>query len=281
MFGFFLGLLTRRVSITILGAGLLLQGYWLFGPEDEGLGFAVRSLADRTAAQAAADLPDRKGAVTLAVLPLLNDQSQVVSRRLRSAIAVQGRYQIIEESLLGRLLDEIGRSAQRIATLDEAVAAARRIGADIVIFGQVTRLVRDGTNASVAVDLRMAERDTGQAVFVKHYEDRIEGRASSLSYWRARLADSPKPRRALIWICWTLLLPLVTAGLIRRVTAEESNVLNAALLLGYSVIDGLVACGLTGFWLVSWWTVTAVGLATVLAGIYNLRIATAIDELRT
>lgn len=256
------------------------QAYWLLKPEDQGLGFARRTLASSTAERIAADLPERPGKTTIAITPLANDPSGVIVRNIRAAIANRGRYEVIEDSFLQRTLSEFRGSATAITKLEDAVVSARRIGADLVLFGEVTRFARDANDVFVGVDLRLAERDSGQAILVRHYENRVTGTPASLSYWQARLADSSKPRRVVIWCCFVLLLPVLTSGVIRRITAEESNAANALLLGGYAAVSGLLAYGLTGFWIASWWTLMVVVAGAGLAGTYTYKVATFLDQMR-
>lgn len=280
MFPFLFGLLARPVVASALGLAVLFQGYWLFGPEDEQIGFAGRTLAARTATAVASDLPDRNGVVTLAVLPFRNDENEAFGRRIRDAIANHGRYVLVEESFVQRVLREVRGQPLSASTLEEAGGAARRIGADAVLFGDVIGFSADRGDARIAVDLRMVERESAEAVFGRRYEDRIERSPARLTYWRARLADSSKIQRVALWILVSLLLPLAAAPLIRRVVEEESNVRNALLVLGLTGVNGLLAWGLTGFWLASGWSVLVLFLALVAGAVYNYQVATVIDELR-
>ena len=280
MFGFVLGLLARPVVASAVGLAVLVQAYALLGPEDEQFGFAGRTLAGRTAATVVADLPDRQGVATLAVLPLRNDPDGVLARRIREEVTNRGRYVLVEESFVQRVLREVRGQPLAPSTLEDAVRAARRIGADAVLFGDVGRFSTEQGDARIGLDLRMVERDSGQAVFGRRYEDRIEPSPVRLAYWRARLADSSKIQRVALWILLALLLPLAAARLIRRVLEEESNTRNALLVLALTAVNGLLAWGLTGFWLPTGWSVLVVLLAVVTGAMYNYKVATVIDELR-
>lgn len=280
MIGFLLGILSRPFAVALLLGVTLVQAWWLIGPDDEPLGFARRNVAARTAAVVALEIPGRDGITTLAVLPLRNDPNEVVTRRLKEAIADRGRYEIIEESLFRRLIAQLRKTPIPPLTAADAVSAARQIGADAVLFGEVTRFSGQQGEAMLAIDVRMAERQSGHAVWVKHYEEQLSGAPTTADYWRARLADSNKPQRVVIWVCLVLLLPLVTAPLIRRVTAEESNALNLVMLVSYTAVGVVAAWALTGFWVPSWWTALALLLAMGSAAVYNYKVTSVIDELR-
>lgn len=280
MIGFLLGVLARPLAVALLVGVTVIQAWWLIGPDDEPLGFARRNVAARTAAVVALEIPGRDGITTLAILPLRNDPNEVVTRRLKESIAARGRYEIIEESLFRRLLAQLRKTPVPPFTVAEAVSVARQIGADAVLFGEVTRFSGQQGEAMLAIDVRLAERESGQAVWVKHYEEQLSGAPTTVDYWRARLADANKPQRVVIWVCLVLLLPLVTAPLVRRVTAEESNALNLGMLVAYTAVGAAAAWALTGFWVPSWWTAFALLLAMGSAAVYNYKVASVIDELR-
>lgn len=275
-----IGVLSHPLAVTLLIALLLVQGWWLVGPGDEPLGFARRNIAARTAAVVALELPGRDGITTIAVLPLRNDPNEIVTRRLTDAIGERGRYEIVYESLFRRILARLRWAPPPPSSVADAVSAARQIGADGVVFGEVIRFTGAQGEAMLGVDIRMAERDSGDAVFGKHYEEVIAGAPAAADYWRARLADSGKPQRVVLWVMFVLLLPVVTAPLIRRVTVEDSNALNLGLLVVYTALGVAAAWGLTGFWVPSWWTALALLLALGACAAYNFKIATILDELR-
>ena len=104
------------------------------------------------------------------------------------------------------------------------MTAARQLGVDAVLFGEIPEFTAQKDSAALRLELRMAERDSGQAVFVRSYSS---SRADTL---RARIADSSKGRRIFIWVLFTILLPLVTVPLIRRLIAVDSNLMNLGLL---------------------------------------------------
>jgi hypothetical protein len=134
----------------------------------------------------------------------------------------------------------------------------------------------DEDTSRLKLEIRMAERETGQALFARSY---LFGTPEGGSTWRARMINSPKARRALIWVIFTLLLPIICLPLIRRLVARESNLVNLALLLGLTLVDMLVALVLTGFGLLSVWTVIILLLALAGSGYYNYRITAFIQEM--
>jgi hypothetical protein len=267
--------MVKPLIFVAMGLVMLFESYRVFGPMEDSLGFMRRTLAEQVCSEAAEDLPQRQGVSTLAILDLAGDSSDgFVTNTLRQRILTTGKYRLIEESFFRKLMREFGRDSAPISRLTDAVAAARQLGVDAVLFGEIPEFTAQKDAAALKLELRMAERDSGQAVFVRSYSS---SRADNM---RARIADSSKGRRIFIWVLFTFLLPLVTVPLIRRLTAVDSNLLNLGLLLGYTLLDMFAAVLLTGFWIPTLWTAGILLLALACSGYYNYRIASFIEQMK-
>jgi hypothetical protein len=279
----FYGLMGRAfVKPLIFGAvglSMVFEGYQLFGPADDSLGFMRRNLADRICTKVVDDLPRRNGVPSVAVLDFAGDFQGVVSRMLRERIASTGEFQVLEDNFFRKLLREFGKDNAPITRLGDAVATAREIGVDLVVFGEIPEFVARQEFAVLNMEVRVAERESGQAIFAQRYGERLGSTWLGSAYWRARIADSSKGRRIFIWIAFTLLLPLVTIPLIRRLVAVDSNLINLALLLGYTILDMLFALLLTGFWIATIWTTMILILALAGSAYYNYRIAVIVERM--
>jgi hypothetical protein len=271
--------LIKPVLFLVLGISMLYQGYRLIAPAGDDIGFMRRNLAERVSEKVTSGLPRREGVPSLAVLDLVGDEQGYVTRLLREKIAASGGYRVLEEAFLRKLLREFGGQSLSVTRLEDAVAAARRIGVDLILFGDIPEYGVKETTGSLKLELRMAERATGQAIFAQTFAEEIGGSLVLSSYWRARIADSSKGRRIFIWIVFTLLLPLVTIPLIRRLTFEESNLVNLAMLAGYTVVDMLLALLLTGFWIPTIWTAGILILALATSGYYNYHVASLVERM--
>jgi hypothetical protein len=197
---------------------------------------------------------------------------------MRDRITESGKYEVIEESFFRKILREVGWGAKPVSRLDEAVAVARRLGVDTVVFGEVPEFTWSEQKAVLRLELRMADRVSGEASFARSYSETLGG-GTGPGTWRARLADSSKARRVFIWAVFALLLPILASPLIRRLAAEDSNTVNLLMLGGLTAIDVIAAAALASFWLATWWTIAALLAAACLAGYYNFRVTTVIDEL--
>ena len=265
----------KPIIFGALSLTMLWESYRVFGPIEDSLGFMRRVLAEQVCSEAAEDLPQRQGLSTLAILDLAGDSSDgYISSMLRQRVQATGKYRLIEESFFRKLLREFGKDNAPVSTLADAVTAARQLGVDAVLFGEIPEFTAQKNAAAVRLELRMAERDSGQSVFARSYSS---NRADTM---RARIADSSKGRRIFIWVLFTILLPLVTVPLIRRLVAVDSNLLNLGLLVGYTLLDMFVAILLTGFWIPTLWTAGILLFALVASGYYNFRIASFIEQMK-
>ena len=263
-----------------LGTMVFGGSYQIFHPKAESFGFLRRTLADRVAVQVVRDLPGRKTEQTVAVLRLENDPGGFLTGLIDHKIRESGEFVTLSPSLAQRVFAEIHpQEAKSVATMEDALAVARGMGVDRAVFGVLVEFTGGTSEARLRLDLRVVDRASGQAVFARSYDERSGGGVLAPVHWRARLADSSKGLRILVWVAAALLLPLVTAPIIRRLTAIESNGVNLTLLAAYTLVDVLFALLLTGFWVATLWTTLLLLAALVGSLWYNYRVATAIDEL--
>lgn len=272
------GFLLKPYVLACLLGGVAFESYRLLRPAVGDPESVRRQLAAALGARLAAELPRREGIATVAVLEPAGDQGGVVTAALRQAVQAAGTYRLIEEGFLRRMLREFGRDKVPVATLADAVEAARGTGADAVIFGTVAEFAADAHDGRLLLELRMAERDSGRAVFARSYRETVGENYAGLSGWRARMAQSPAGRRILVWAAFTLLLPLLTVPWIRRLTAMESNMVNLGMLIGYTGTDMLFAAFLTGFRISSVWLSALLLVALGAAAYYNYCVASFIAE---
>ncbi len=272
-------LLFKPITMIALFLGFAFEGYRVLGPDGNDVGYMRHRLADSVCTEAAKDLPQRQGLQSLAVLDLAGDSTGVVSAALRSRIEALGTYRLLDESFFRKLMKQLGKNAP-VVRLEDAVDAARKIGVDAVVFGELPQFSATADGAELRLELRMAERDSGKAIFARAYGRTIGGSRITGAYWRARLADSSRGRRIFIWALFTLLLPLITVPLIRRLTSTDSNLTNMGMLLGYTLIDTLFAFFLTGFWIPTLWTAAILLIALGASGYYNYSIMSFVEEMR-
>ncbi len=270
---FFGRILVKPVVIIGLTALLIVESYYLLFPGEAKIPAARRQLADRVCTRVVADLPRREGSPSVAVLDLAGDPNGLVTALLREKIQAADSYRVLERQLFDKMLGEFGRQGAPVSRLTDAVSTARQIGVDLVVFGEVSDFFVDTGRSSLRLEARMAERQSGQAVFARSY---YEGSSGG---WFSRLPDRSLLRRVLIWILLTILLPVVSIPLIRRLIAMDSNITNLLMLLGYTALDMLFAFLLAGFGFPGVWGIVLLVLALAASAFYNYSIASLIEEI--
>jgi hypothetical protein len=272
-------ILIKPVVVIAVGISMLFEGYQLMTPTTSNV-LAVRTdLAEQVCERAVDDLPKSDGVPTLAVLNLAGDDQGVVREILRDRLEASGEYRMMEPGFFRKLMREFGREEDPVSRLEDAVDMARKLGVDLVVFGEIPEFKARKDEAAIRLELRMAERRTGEAVFAHSYSEKIGGDRPGRSSWRAHMAASSKGRRIFVWVAFALLLPLLTVPVIRRVVSVESNLVNLALLVGYTAVDSVLALWLTGFWIAGIGTALILLLALAVSGFYNYVIASFIEEM--
>jgi hypothetical protein len=279
LFGFLGRSLMRPILLLGVLGSAVFGGFHFLGAPEDNPGSMQRSLADKICTQAVQDLPKMANVPSVAVLSLAGDDSNYLTGLLRQKIVASGQYRVLDETFFGKLMQEFGKREAAVTRLSEAVGLARQLGVDLVVFGEVPRPQPESGAGVLRLELRMAERSSGQAVFARSYSEEVGGSLILNSYWRSRIADSSKGWRIFFWILFTLLLPIAAIPLIRRLVSAESNAANLLLLLGLTVIDMFAALLLTGFWIPTVWT--ALILVAALGGsiFYNYCIASFVERM--
>lgn len=85
--------------------------------------------------------------------------------------------------------------------------------------------------------------------------------------------------RVVYWLVGYVLLCFGSVPLIKRGLGHESNLVNAAMLVGYSGVGVLAAMALTGFRF-SWWTVLWMVMALVCSGVLIVLLAGELEKIR-
>jgi hypothetical protein len=78
--------LFKPIVMVALFFAMVFQGYWIWGTNEEDVGYLRHRLADSICTEAAHDLPQRQGLQSIGVLDLAGDTTGVVSATLRSRI---------------------------------------------------------------------------------------------------------------------------------------------------------------------------------------------------
>ncbi|MHC4777870.1 MAG: hypothetical protein ACYTFG_04745 [Planctomycetota bacterium] len=156
----------------------------------------------------------------------------------------------------------------------ETVKAA---GMDGFVWGKV-HFVEDSASEE-RLELTLFATDvTGKKVFESEYSEAMNKSLFDLEYYRIKLSEMGMGWKLLIWLVFTLGLPVVTFFVPAKVLKLDSNGAVLAALVGYTVVDGLVAIALMGFAVSGILSFFVLLVSLVLAGVYNYGIFTEIKD---
>jgi hypothetical protein len=273
---FFGRILIKPIVLICLTILMVVEAYYLIAPAKDPLPAARSKLAERVCSKAVLELPKRTDSPSVAVLNIAGDANGAVTRLLREKVSTAGSYRVLEDRFLGKLMKEFRKENAPISNLSDAVATARQLGVDFVLFGEIADFSVNENGSNMTLDMRMAERQSGQAVFARSFS---EGSPSLTSSWRLSITERPWARKVFIWLLFTLLLPLASIPLIKRLIAIDSNMLNLAMLAGYTIADMLIACLLTGFSFEGITTIALLILALAGSAVYNYSVAAFVEQM--
>jgi len=117
----------------------------------------------------------------------------------------------------------------------------------------------------------------GKLIFEETYEEKVEKSLFEIRYFRHVMDELGTGWKLLIWLGFTLLFPLLTYFVPAKLLPLDSNKVNMALLLGYTVLNLVLVLGLMGFQL-SGFSVVIILLSVGLSGFYNYGILTEIQD---
>jgi hypothetical protein len=269
MTGLFNKLLSLKLSWLPLGGALLWLAYEAFGPTHYKIDTILKTLSDRVIKQAVNDIPKFKGVETVAVLNFKGDYNGYVTETLREALNRTGKFKILSKSLYDRLAAEFDWRKTDVSTLAEALDRGRKSGTDAVIFGEVPNLMQDENEAKIEMIVRAADVKMQEPVFIQEYAQNIQKHATSLRYMGTKMTETSFGLKLFLWLLFTVFLPVATFFIPKRIFAKESNFLNFALLLSYTLLSFLFAFILAGFRVTGFWNSLLLILALGLSGTYN------------
>ena len=273
-------LMFNSVTMTLVAIVAVVSTWWIVKPSSSPGPVLRDSILDAIATRIKAQMPRAFVGKPIIIADLGGDPNESITNGIRNRLAAEHAASVVPQDFLERVLRQIGLAAKPVTRLDDAVRVARETGADGVLFGEVVDQSFGPRAAHLKLDLRWADKSTGQAVYLPPVEAQAGGSPMSASYWSARMEAAPIWPRILIWLAVTILLPLIASPLIRRLTAEQSNAINFAVLAVVTTLDVALAFVLLGFSVSA--ALPALLLLAAFAGAvyYNTFAVTAIDEYR-
>jgi hypothetical protein len=279
---------TRRTLWILLTMGALLvvsavvagKVWQRYGPKKPVLTEVQKDLVGRWIPQVLADLKEKRGTNTTAIiLHLANDPSDYLTDTLRAEVQRTG-YLTVNPKTWTTVLQTADEELQRAMnlqvtspeSLDKACARARGMGAPLVVFGKVHRLEGTSTEARLDVELCLAEIAGKAVLHEKRYVVEWKPAVVEAAVLRDALARLSPAERFLVWSVGALLLPVVLLPVVRSVVRRKSNEANALLLGCLTAADAVGAYLLLGAGVGSALGVMLLLFLTALAFVYNMRI---------
>jgi hypothetical protein len=246
--------------------------YDYFGPRKQVLAEECRAAANEVIPTIVDDLARNRGDIrSLAVLQFDNDPTDFVTATLYERLGPSGAF-----DLQDRTLGEKAREAARFqhpsfGDAASAIEEGRAREVDGVVFGVVRELSIVDGDATVDLQVNLADVRTGTTIFSSAYTraDAVSSSSSPevirrISWWK----------RFLMWTVAILMLPVFTIAFLRTMVAKQSNASNALVLTLYTFVAVVLAILLIGFNFSSLWSLLALALCAGAAFIYNVFMMT-------
>ncbi|MHC5035708.1 MAG: hypothetical protein ACYTHM_00195 [Planctomycetota bacterium] len=118
----------------------------------------------------------------------------------------------------------------------------------------------------------------GKRIWSETYEESIRKSLLDMEYYRIKLDEIGVGWKLLMWLVFTLALPVLTFFIPVKVMKSESNGAILAALVGYTVLDGVVVLALMGFMIGGFFSFLVLLIALTLSAVYNYGIFTEIKD---
>jgi hypothetical protein len=210
----------------------------------------------------------------LLVPPIEGDATRWLQETLGEAILEHGFYEDVvdPEDVAGKRKEKLG-DKEPLAR-EDWLMLAREMKADGVLFGRSTSFTdgRRGLGARLDLAVELVRAKDGAVVpDGKVAVERTIASRASLDYFTPWMRSMSRALRFLLWVVFAGGLPFALYPVVRGVTRLESNKAAAALVVGMTAVDLVLAAALMGF------APGGVGIGFlvvggIVAGIYNLGI---------
>ena len=220
-----------RIGMLLLVGYIGWQGWVNLGPGKN----PRQDLADRAIPIIIEDLRNHRGEMrAAALLPFTGDSSGYFNETIRETILRQGTFELAEPGVIDQLKVKLGIAPGSVELPEDAVAAARNMDVDCVIFGRIDQFESFAEGAQLDVTYYIANVESGETVQKgRYFEDTSkpnqpsgiadsnagDGNDSSVITTGASNNVSWWVRRAFSWSIVVLLLPVFTIGFIKSMVS--------------------------------------------------------------
>lgn len=186
-----------------------------------------------------------EGTVRVGVAHLVNDPSDTATGILKQVLAEQNDWTVESGSVIQKFLGDVSQTLAGATSLDEIINAARRVELDVVVTGRIISVRESGGRASCESAFYVCDVRTGEWLINgplrAEWSPGLVEKSTSLTHRTNPLT------RILVWLGFVLILPWISAPVVRWVLEKKSNTASFLLLLTYSVLALILAFALTGF----------------------------------
>ncbi len=261
--------LLSRLSWIPLVLILGWQAYKTVVPKPYQLDNVRKILANQIIEDAVNKVPSFEHIEKIAILKFKGDYTNFVTHKFKEELFKTGKYNIVKDSILKRILKEFGKEEVPIYSYEEALKIGKKIGTEGVIFGEILEFLQDEKEAKMEMFIRLLDLNNEKAVFIDSFSGRLPKNVTSFNYMKARIKDTALGMRIVFWILFVGFLPLATFFIIKKVLEKESNLSNLILMCCYVFVNFLFAFILTGFSIDTFWAFLFILISFGLSIFYN------------
>jgi hypothetical protein len=284
-----LALLLVSILVATVMGGLWWKSHGPVTPLDPLVKTTINQVIQQLPSLASdADEPRR-----LLVLPFEGDAPsparKVYREKLVQTLADKGAYDVVEtlpRSAMS-LMNKSNEAGAPLFSPAQAVKLGREAQAELVLLGNLDALQSDvGNEVKLLWTLvNAAPKEQADKLFSEpivtgeaHVRSALGGASEVPLTWKQAIVRTGWS--LIIWTLFTLLLPVLGAGVLHKLLEKESNWVNLVMLVGLTLLNLLVALALMGFSVAGILESLLILVAFLAAGVYNYLVLDKLEDLR-
>lgn len=265
--------------LVLTGAAVQTYATWFSEvPKD----FYVNYTLNKAAEEVLAKFPrpdDQAEFIRTAFMPLYEDPKgrvrQAIEAKLRTAANYRGPDTAYVVEQMEQDLGEEG--AVIVRSVEKAVQVGTKLGLDTMVIGEVKKYHDDDAQTEIGFTVTLVDVKQKRATHEANVNARLSKSFFSLEYYRLRLGETSAIVRIIFWVILSAGLPFLTYPLLLYLFQKESNAINMAVLITFTVLGLLFALALNGLAFNAIWAILYVVILA--AGFfYHLSVLNALQE---
>jgi hypothetical protein len=238
--------LVFRVGFGVLAVFLLWQMFVFLRPRPRPL-----TAVEVRAAQAVCDLAVQalvahdSGPMRFGVAHLSGDATDGVTQLLRDALARQPGWTVEQDSVIEKILKDVGEAVARATSFEEVLTAGRRVELDMVVAGRLLAL-ETGTDGVARASVQILAWNVKTGGWALRETFHADWKPSLLDKAKDRLGALSPTVKFVLWLLVILLLPFLTAPVTHWALEKRNNLSSFIVISGYTALGlalGLLIAG--------------------------------------